>query len=267
MQTDANNGDSDIGVSVVIPTYKRSDLLRAAIASAFEQSLSPVEVIVCDNDPDGSAEAVCDEINRSGLIYSQASEIQGPSFARNAGAALARGDWLAFLDDDDRWLPEYLETVTQAASDADVHIVLCSTIRERAAGQQLGKQPKPNVTVDTLLSRGNTGIVGSNTFIRTDTFNGLGGFDVEMQASGDADLLARLLENEFEYAVVSEPLVIQRIDHGHRFSENGSIFVYRGRLRLAEKHRDNISSSSRRKLLGRAHVVGFYGRKNPVRKF
>jgi len=266
MQTDAPIGHSDVGISVVIPTYKRPERLRTAIASAQAQTFTPLEVLVCDNDTGFSAQSVCNELGLSTVTYIPSSKVIGPSFARNEGARAARGEWLAFLDDDDHWLPEYLQTVLDTASVSGADLVLCPTFRETAEGRAPGKNPRLDISVDALLARGNTGVLGSNTMISAEAFKHLGGFDETMRASEDVDLLARLLENNFSYAVAPARLVVQRIEHKNRLSGESSIFVYQGRRRLAEKHRHFISKGSRTQLLGRAHVAGFNARRNIIYK-
>ncbi|MBF0245598.1 MAG: glycosyltransferase family 2 protein, partial [Planctomycetes bacterium] len=97
-------------LSVVIPTHNRSSWLVHAIESVLAQSLPAREVIVVD---DGSTDDTDEVVARySGLTYLR-REQGGPSAARNAGAAISTGRWLAFLDSDDRWLPAKIERQLQ----------------------------------------------------------------------------------------------------------------------------------------------------------
>lgn len=100
-------------VSVVIPTYNRSALVAKAVDSVLNQQFTDYEIIVVD---DGSADDTKETLNKYGdrikYIYQDNS---GVSAARNTGIAASRGKWLAFLDSDDEWKPDYLATqITQA---------------------------------------------------------------------------------------------------------------------------------------------------------
>lgn len=99
-------------VTVVIPTYNRRSLLCRALDSVLNQTASPSEVIVVD---DGSSDGTRDLIQKT---YSSVSlieqENQGVSQARNRGIKEASGEWIAFLDSDDEWLPQKLEIAFEA---------------------------------------------------------------------------------------------------------------------------------------------------------
>jgi len=102
-------------ISVVIPVYNAEKFLKQAIGSALEQTLTPHEVIIVD---DGSTDSSCDIIAGFGSAVTLVSEgHRGLSGARNLGIAKSTGDWIAFLDADDYWLPDKL--ARQAASIQD----------------------------------------------------------------------------------------------------------------------------------------------------
>ena len=96
-------------VSAVIPTRGRPHLLVGAIRSALRQTWSRMEVIVVIDGPDRETADALDRIIDPRLRTILLPEPCGGSEARNAGVRVARGDWIAFLDDDDEWLPEKIE--------------------------------------------------------------------------------------------------------------------------------------------------------------
>lgn len=102
-------------VSVVIPTRGRPELLRRAIASAFAQTYQNLEVVVVVDGPDVQTEealrALKDERIRAQILPQNV----GGAEARNIGVRASRGQWIAFLDDDDEWLPKKLEKQMAAA--------------------------------------------------------------------------------------------------------------------------------------------------------
>src|ERR687897_810012 len=112
-------------VSVILPTFQRRELASRALASVLAQTYDNFEVIVSDDgSTDGTAEAVA-SLRDPRIRYAWQPN-QGVAAARNAGLRLARGATVAFLDSDDRWLPEHLEVVT-AALDRHAEAVLAST--------------------------------------------------------------------------------------------------------------------------------------------
>jgi GT2 family glycosyltransferase len=102
-------GDLEVpegSVSVIIPTYNRADLVSRAVASALEQTYAPYEVIVVDDGSTDDTAAQCEALGDR-IRYVRIAN-GGVSAARNAGIALARGEWIALLDSDDTWEPTKL---------------------------------------------------------------------------------------------------------------------------------------------------------------
>jgi glycosyltransferase involved in cell wall biosynthesis len=113
---------SPIKISVIIPTHNRPELVKRAIVSVYAQDLDQastiVEVIVVINGNDVVTRSALEPLNTS-LNYSNLKILQipeaGPSHARNVGVQNALGEWIAFLDDDDEWLPKKLRLQYEAA--------------------------------------------------------------------------------------------------------------------------------------------------------
>src|SRR5712692_851790 len=106
-------------VSVVIPTFNRARQVQAALKSVLAQTYREFEVIVVDDgSTDGTGEALQEIISLEGSNGKQIRYFfqpnQGQSAARNQGTEEARGEWVAFLDSDDVWLPEKLEWQVRA---------------------------------------------------------------------------------------------------------------------------------------------------------
>src|SRR5579864_4784339 len=108
------NETRESGVSVVIPTRNRPALLARALDSVMRQTHAPEEVIVVVDGPDEETLRIL----RGDYGFVRTMQLNTPggaSAARNAGVKKASGAWIAFLDDDDEWLPRKLELQMQAA--------------------------------------------------------------------------------------------------------------------------------------------------------
>jgi glycosyltransferase involved in cell wall biosynthesis len=118
------DAEGDIGVapavSAIVPTYQRRELVKRAVASVFSQTYRDFELIVVDDgSTDGTAEALA-AVGDDRLVYHWQSN-RGVSAARNTGIRLARGAILAFLDCDNRWLPDHWAVVTKALGAYPTH--------------------------------------------------------------------------------------------------------------------------------------------------
>ncbi len=106
-------------ISVIIPVHNREKLIERALHSVLSQTYPDLEAIVVDDgSKDGTARKVldiCSEDSRIRLL--EHSTNLGAQAARNTGAKAAKGRWIAFLDFDDRWLPDILEKRLRLAGD------------------------------------------------------------------------------------------------------------------------------------------------------
>lgn len=118
-------GDAGPSISVVIPCYNAAPFLRATIASVLEQTRPATEVIVVDDGSTDDSARIAASCGPAVQVIRQSN--QGESVARNRGIAAATGEWVAFLDADDLWLPTKLERQAEVirAAPADVVCVTC----------------------------------------------------------------------------------------------------------------------------------------------
>jgi glycosyltransferase involved in cell wall biosynthesis len=99
-------------ISAVIPSYNRAALVGRSIRSALAQTRQPYEIVLVDDGSTDDTRAVVESFGDR-VIY-LFEENRGVAAARNAGVRAASGDWIAFLDSDDVWLPDYLESMARA---------------------------------------------------------------------------------------------------------------------------------------------------------
>jgi glycosyltransferase involved in cell wall biosynthesis len=119
-------------VSAVIPTRGRPQLLASAVRSVLRQTWRHIEVIVVFDGPDPESEALLATITDRRLRSIVMPETCGGSMARNAGVRAARGEWIAFLDDDDEWLPEKIARQMAAVEDTSAWfpVITCRVIAQ-----------------------------------------------------------------------------------------------------------------------------------------
>ena len=96
-------------ISVIVPTAHRPQLLRRAVNSVLAQSMSDLEVVVVIDGPDLETTQLLSDIADRRLRFIQNPRSLGSAGARNVGIKAARGEWIAFLDDDDEWVRDKLE--------------------------------------------------------------------------------------------------------------------------------------------------------------
>jgi glycosyltransferase involved in cell wall biosynthesis len=242
-------------VSVILPTHNRVDLLAGAVESVLSQTERGFELIVVD---DGSRDATPEYLaaltSRDRRARSIRLEIpRGGGGARNEGLRLSRGDWVAFLDDDDRWLPSKLETQL-AAVRAHPAAVAASCGYERvfpSRKRQVVAVP-PAVKLRDLFE---FNVLGSASlcFASAQALRAIEGFDTSLVAGQDLDLWVRLRQLG-EIVVCSEPLVLYYVHDGPRITNN-MLSQYAGSRRFYFKHRHLMDRAVRRHRIAHASFL------------
>ncbi len=195
-------------VTVVIPTRDRCGPAHEAVTTALRQDGVRVEVVVVD---DGSTPPLRLDVRFGSdavrVVHHQVA--LGPAEARNTGARFATGDWLAFLDDDDRWHPGKLAAQLRAvAATADARWCVSSARQVLPSGRLVGIERPPVVGfVDALRSANVVPGGGSGVLVRRDAFAAAGGFDASFRTLADWELWLRLATTIGLPAVADEPLV------------------------------------------------------------
>jgi glycosyltransferase involved in cell wall biosynthesis len=198
-------------VSVVIPTFNSARFLAAAIDSALAQTLPPKEVIVVDDGSTDTTNEILDRYGDSIVVLRQPNS--GVSHARNAGAARATGNVLAFLDSDDVWLPQKLEWQVERLQNCSVGLVH-SAVRGIDEHDRVIFARRDGlsgwVARELLLLQREVIVAGSsNCIIPKAIFEGVGGFDPNLSVSADWDLWLRIARS-WPVAYVPEVLVEYR---------------------------------------------------------
>ncbi|WP_178917291.1 glycosyltransferase family 2 protein [Natronomonas gomsonensis] len=246
--TDTETTDDAPLVSVIIPVYNRAGVLRRAIDSALAQTVEDIEVLVVDDgSTDDTAAVVGDYDDR--VRYLPHDRNRGRSAARNTGIDAATGEYVAFLDSDDRWLPHklerqldrlprcstewvgvYCEFLTPAPSRfgealdwLSRHVFADPVVRE--GGRELAREI---LTMNVLMGPGST------LLVRREALEGLR-FDEGLVDHEDWDFVLRLLDRG-KIAHVDEPLVVVPESGGDPPAET----LADAKRRFLDRHADRI---------------------------
>jgi GT2 family glycosyltransferase len=225
-------------LGVVIPTMDRPALLARALASVAAQRLAPRAVVVVDN---GEQPAELPPTLREGIEILRTEPRIGSGRPRNLGTARLDTDWVAFLDDDDTWDPDYLaeiEAAIEAASEtatarggADVVVGSLVTLGEDGAERRVRVFPDAPAGQRQLYFR-NPGFSGQNIAVRRDLFLSIGGFDERLPASVDRDLGVRLMQAGARIVVAPRARALVREHTGARITDR----ILDGNAAFLRKH-------------------------------
>jgi glycosyltransferase involved in cell wall biosynthesis len=234
----------------IIPTHGRPGHLSRSLDSALRQSLAPAEVIVVDDLDDVPTTAVVQ-------VTALRTEIPlrrvvnrlnpGASGSRNAGAAVSHAEFVAFLDDDDAWRPEYLARAMAELARTGADAAISGLCRIKRDGSIQPIVIPPRAAIENRLFDKNFGMTGSNLVIRRSAFERIGGFDPALPVFNDWDFLIRMITAGIEYCVVEDLTVEWREHEGDRIS-TPSLRRAAGIESFVAKHGAAMPSLNRRDL-------------------
>jgi glycosyl transferase family 2 len=181
---------SDVpAVTVIIPTYQRRELVTRAVASVLGQTFRDFELLVVDGGSDDGTERAL--IGLDERLRYHCEPKRGVAAARNAGIRLARGSVVAFLDSDNRWLPDHLQVVTGALGRRPSAVLVSTCPRFSVAGSERACDAQLLDYLPECVLSNNVGFV-SCIAVRRDALLAVGGFDEQLPVLEDNDLWLRL---------------------------------------------------------------------------
>ena len=213
-------------VSVIIPTYNRGWILKEAIESVLSQDFEDFELIVVD---DGSTDNTCDILDgyaRDIIVLRQ--DNRGVSAARNAGIAFASGQFIAFLDSDDLWLPVKLASqVDFFNSNPDALISQTEELRIRNGKRVNPKKRHKKFSGMIFKYSLSLCIVSpSAVMLKKSLLDKTGVFDERFPACEDYDLWLRI-SCKYPVYLIDTPLIIKRGGHEDQLSKTPKLDKYR----------------------------------------
>lgn len=231
-------------VTVVVPTFNRNDFLRRALRSIISQTFTDFEVIVIDDCSPQEALVVVREFHDSRISYLRNDKNQGEALSRNTGILAAKGIYVAFLDDDDEWLPEklQLQVAFMDRSDDQTGGVFTkfawmnaedgSFLRYRFPNAT-GKIPTGREEVHKALLISNFIGTPSTVLLRKRCLDESGLFDKNIVYGEDHDLWLRISERySFEYI---DQTLVRCYVHPNRISSNLDVII-QGQQAMMQKY-------------------------------
>ena len=224
-------------VSAIITTHNRCDLLVRAIESVLSQTYSEMECIVVDDASEDETPEIC---KRYPVIYIQIpkEESRGGNYARNLGIKASKGEYCAFLDDDDYWLPTKIEKQVDLIEKKECELVYCGRtleIVEKTGISYRDRLTNPQNCGDMKIKILNT-ITTVTTCIlaKRQALLDVGLFDENLRFWQEYELTIRLAQRTPFY-YVNESLAVYRVDVGDRNCLTNKYFPWRDAVKYIHK--------------------------------
>lgn len=187
-------------ISVIIPTYNRSSTIKRAILSVLNQTYKDLELLIIDDCSEDNTYDIVKSINDKRVRYYKLAKNSGACYARNYGISLAKGEYIAFQDSDDEWLPDKLEQQLKAMNEAKASVIFNKIKLSDDHGKYIKTIPRIKtsrlVTHSELL---NKSIVGTPSLMFKKECLGNTSFDINLPRLQDWDFVLNLSKNNDIY--------------------------------------------------------------------
>lgn len=212
---------SNFKISCVITLYNRQEFINGAIECIVNQSLKPDEIIIVDN----SSKKI--NINSKLLNKIKIYKIlpnAGIAQALNFGVSVSKGDYISFLEDDDIWPENYLESIySEDYLNYDYLVTPIKKIKDQKLSNY--KNPKNKINLDNFLIS-NPGINISNLSVKKSSLFDVKGFDVDLTTGVDKSLIIKFILNNYKNKVCEQVSTIKRFhDNNYTFSNNKKVYL------------------------------------------
>jgi glycosyltransferase involved in cell wall biosynthesis len=250
-------------ISVIIPTYNRAGFLRTAIISVLNQTFQDFEIIVVDDASTDNTPEVVTHFGDERIKYMRNNTSKGAAGSRNVAIMSSTCTYIAFLDDDDEWLPKKLQMQTSILEKspmdiAGVHtrIIQIEKVSGKIFSQEIFKKNSEDIFQGNYITT-------SSVLLRRSCFERVGLFDENMPTSNDYDMWIRI-SKKFRFEYIDEPLVKYYI-HEARLTDNYDKKI-KGMEILLKKYGEMFSLNSKHYSDQYFHIGVFYCYNGDVRK-
>jgi glycosyltransferase involved in cell wall biosynthesis len=208
-------------VSVIIPTHNRATMLKRAIESVLAQSYQDFELIIVSDGATDETDSLVEGWDDRRIRYFKHAHSKGASAARNTGIKNSRGAYLAFLDDDDEWLPFHLESLVDKMDDSEPKVGLVYGWIDYYEGKRVIRQRHPTLKGKILKDMLDKQAITNSSvlLIRREVLDIVKGFDEELPRGNDGDFIRRISKH-FEVDYVPKVLAKIHVGHADRITVN-----------------------------------------------
>jgi len=246
--------------SVIISTRNRKEYLIRAIYSVLIQSFTSFELIVVDDNSTDNTEQVFKFFNLHYIHYIKLSEHSGVAKARNVGLQNSRGKYIAFLDDDDEYMPDFLEK-NYLAFNNNIDFTWCGIrqiINKNKKVFYTDKQWNITTASSFFSQPGLYGLVITNNIYKK-----LGGFDEMLTVSEDKEFIIRLISHKCNFYPINKVLLKIHRHSGYHLSKHTNIKIrLENEIYLFEKHMKFIESQKNIFLAQKDCLLSYFYRTN-----
>lgn len=231
-------------VSVILPTYNRASLLPRAIKSVVNQTYNNFELIIIDDNSSDNTKEIVKNFEDKRIKYIRHKENKGGAAARNTGIELAKGEYIAFQDSDDEWLPQKLEKQVKVFRKLPQKFgVVYSGYWQLKNGQKKYLpsskiHPREGNLADILL-KGNF-ITTQTAIVRKDCLINSGMFDGTLPRLQDWELWIRISQHSF-FKYINEPMVVTYF--GHQSISSDKDAHLKALIIFVKKHGKNLKNN------------------------
>ena len=230
-------------VSVIIPTFNRANLLISAIKSVLNQTIEDFELIIVDDASTDDTQQKVAAIDDPRIRYILQEKNLGECGTRNTGLGAVQGQYIAFLDSDDEWLPNKLEKqlnmFKSAPDEVGVVYSWLKVINDQGAIVRMRK-PAINGDVQDFLLYKNLVGTPSTVMIKKECIEPDLQFDTNLRCCGDWDMWLQISKN-FRFEVIPEPLALYRDHDDENRGSTNHTMITEGYLVFLGKHHQNLA--------------------------
>lgn len=236
--------DCEPSVAAVVATRNRPEYVRDAVTSACEQTYDALEVVVVDGSDGNQTASVIEEVQSTypsvTFTYIHNDSPRGLPAARNQAVEVTDADYLAFLDDDDRWHPEKITRQMSCFHSGPDDLALVHTgfvARDNSDDRLFEFTPEYDAPAYPQILVKNIVATPSTVVVRREAFEEIGGFDEQLRYCEDWDFYIRLARNN-QFTYIIDPLIDHMYHEETMKNDLETLFTYR--KQVLEKHTDEL---------------------------
>mgnify|MGYP001623585951 CR=1 FL=1 len=231
-------------ISVIIPTYNRAHLIQRAIESVEKQTYNDLEIIVVDDGSTDNTEEALKQLKYKNIRYIKLKENGGACKARNIGIALAKGEYVAFLDSDDEWQFDKLEKQYNFLIKNQAQIVTCNYWYVKGESKKLFIDSKHKAMIELHELLDKNCITTGAILVKKNFIKSLGGFDEKMPRYQDWEFVLRAAKFERIF-LLNEPLLTLYFQEKSISNSTTMEKKYMALLRMYKKNKEEYHNNKK----------------------